>query len=428
VLKVSKIRTLRKLFLYREAFKSGDKPLSTEKKFKKGEVIVKEGDTPKTFYIIQSGKVSVFLERGGQKIEIDLAGPGQIIGEQGIFGFPKQTYTYEATSEVKVTELPIDPLKTVYEKSPAPIKLFLKALGEDIRRARNNLRSLKQEQDNSPCPPRFIPRLCAILALVAKNSGVKPKVDPTTPVHKLEEERAKNPNFKDTDTILSFSTLKIYTSRMFFESHQRMQSFCELLGKLGYLTPLYEKNPDTEQLELTNVRVHDIQTIELFGDFYQHNFFKAGKSEQIHLEPLAYVLARAFSELSANAEADRNQVVKLDYKQFVLDLKEKFHIDMKETHINLLEKKGLFVKRQSVNEVVYLSFDRKEFTTMYKFWQIINEIDHWNQKGIVDVNANYNEIKAHAGPSKCPSCKVELKLEAKFCPECGHKLAQPEAA
>jgi hypothetical protein len=214
---------------------------------------------------------------------------------------------------------------------------------------------------------------------------------------------------------------------MFFESHQRMQSFCEMLGTLGYLTPLYDKNPDTDLLELTSVRIHNLEIIELFGDFYQHNFFKAGKSEQIHLEPLAYQLCRAFAALSKDIEAARNGIVKMDYKDFLTQTKEKFYIEMKETHISLLEKKGLYVKRETLNEVVFLSFDKNEFSQMAKFWEIINEIDHWNKKGSVDLATNYNEIKAHAGPSSCPGCKHELKMEAKFCPECGYKLAAEAA-
>jgi hypothetical protein len=397
--------------------------VSQEVKFKKGDMLVKEGEMPKSFYVVQSGKVSLFIERGGQKVEIDQIGPGQIVAEQGIFGFPKSAFNCEALSEVKAVAIPVEPIKTVFDKTPAAYKVFVKALGEDIRRARNTMRGLKMDQDNSPCPPRFIPRLCAIVTLVAKNSGTKPKVDANVPVYKRDEEKAKNPHFKDEDLILSFNTLKIYTSRMFLESHQRMQNFCELLGKLKYATLRYEKNEDTEQLELQEVRFHDLMTVEHFGEFYQHNLFKAGKSEMIHLDAMAYQLAGAFSALAVDGEVDRQGIVKLNYQQFIKDLKEKFHLELKDTHLNILEKKGLFVKRSTLNEVVFFQFDRFEFTQTYKFWQIINEIDRWNEKGFVDVNADYNKIEQKAGSGKCPSCQGELKESVNFCPNCGHKLA-----
>ena len=169
--------------------------MSQENKFKKGELLCTEGAVLDKFYVIQSGKAIVYIERGGNRVEIDQLGPGQIIGEQGVFGNAKAVYNCEAASEVKVVEIPVAPIKTVFEKSPAPIKLFMKALGEDVKKARATLRSIKMDQDNAPCPARFIPRLCSILVLVAKNSGTEPKIDANIPSYKQEEEKAKNPHF-----------------------------------------------------------------------------------------------------------------------------------------------------------------------------------------------------------------------------------------
>lgn len=396
--------------------------MTQERKFKKGEMIVSEGEANTSFFIIQSGKVSLYLVRGEQRSEIDLIGPGQIVGEQSIFGFPKSAFNAEAQSEVKAIELPCEPLKTVFDKSPGPYKALIKAVGDDLRRARQTMKTLRQDQENGPCPYRFIPRLTAILTLVAKNVGTKPKVDGSIPAYKLDEERAKNPTHRDTDILLSFATLKIYTSRMFLESHQRMLSFCELLGKLGYITLKYEKNEETEIEELIELRIHDVQTIEHFGEFYQHNFFKAGRSEVIFVDKTALMVASAIVQTAATAEADRNNVVKLNYIDMLKELKEKFYFDLKETQIQLLEKKGLYVKRQTLDEKVFISFDRYEFQQTVKYWQIIQEIDRWNEKGFVDVKANYNEVKNN-GPEKCGGCQVEIKVASKFCPECGFKLA-----
>lgn len=396
--------------------------MSAEKKLKKGEKLYSEGETLKSFYIVQSGKISLTIERGGQKTEVDQPIIGHVIGEQGVFGFPRQAFNAEALSEVRVVEFPIEPIQTVFEKSPTLYKIFVKALGDELRRLRGVVRAFKLEQDNMPCPPRFIPRLCAILTLVSRQIGQSPKIDSSVPAYKLEEEKKKNPNFKETDKILSFHTLKIYTARMFLESPQRMQSFCELLSKLGYLHLHYEKNEDTEQMEIQEVRVLDVQTVELFGEFFQHNFFKAGKSEVIIADKTAIQLAKAFCELSKDVEADRNGVVKLEYKKLIDDIKAQYYIDLKEVHIGLLEKKGLYVKRQTLNEVVYVSFDRFEWSSTLKFWQIIQEIDRWNQQGFVNVNEDLNEVKAQKA-AKCDGCGALVKAESKFCSECGNKVA-----
>jgi len=395
---------------------------SQERKFKKGEVLFREGDTPTSFYVIQSGKVSMYIDRAGQRCEIDQPVVGHVIGEQGIFGYPKQAATAEALSELKVFEFPIEPIKTVFEKSPGPYRVFVKALGDELRRLRGIIRAFKLETDNMPCPPKFIPRLAAILTLVSKTIGTHPKVDPNIPAYKREEEAKKNPHLKDTDFIVSFATLKIYTSRMFLESSVRMQSFCELIAKLGYATLTYEKDEETNIEELVTVRVHDLQTIELFGEFYQHNFFKAGKSEVIHVDKTATQLAGAFCALTENIELDRNGIARVEYKILIENLRSKYFIDLKDVHIGLLEKKGLYVKRQTLDEKVYLSFDRNEWWTTYKFWQIIQEINRWNETGKVDANENLNEYKP-AGPEKCPGCGNVIKTSGKFCPDCGAKLA-----
>lgn len=403
-------------------FKNVEVLVSAEKRFKKGDKIFFEGDVLQSFYVLQSGKVSLYLERGGQRTEVDQPLVGHVIGEQGIFNFPRQAFNAEAQSEVKVVELPIDPIKMFFDKSPAIYRLFVKALGDELRRLRGVVKAFKMDQDSTPCPARFIPRLCAILTLVARHIGTAPKFDAAMPVYKQEEERKKNPTFKDDDVILSFNTLKIFTARMFLESPQRMQHFCELLSKLGYLTLKYEKNEDTEQLDLQELRIHDLKTIEMFGEFYQHNFFKAGKSEVIIVDKIALQIAGAFVALAKGNEVDRAGAIKLEYKSLIENLKSKFYIDFKEVHVGLLEKKGLYLKRQTINNVLYVLFDLYEWSSTYKFWAIIQEIDRWNQTGSVNLNENLTEYKAQ-GPATCPGCSIEIKEVAKFCPECGYKMA-----
>ena len=49
--------------------------------FPQGAVIIKEGDTQAQAYLIQSGRVGVFTEREGKKLELAVLGPGEIFGE-----------------------------------------------------------------------------------------------------------------------------------------------------------------------------------------------------------------------------------------------------------------------------------------------------------------------------------------------------------
>jgi CRP-like cAMP-binding protein len=399
--------------------------VTTERRFKKGEKIYSEGDQLKSLFMLQSGKVSIYSERGGQKTEVDQPMIGNVMGEQAVFGYPRQVYNAEAISEVKVVEIPLDILKALFDKTPTVYKLFIKALGDELRRLRGALRTHKMEHEAAPCPSRFIPRLAGILTLVAHHVGAKPKVDLTIPQYKLDEEKKKNPTFKDDDILLSFHVLKIYTTRMFLESPQRMQSFCELLGKLGYIHLQYELNEDTEVMELQELRIHEAQTIELFGQFYQHNFFKAGKSEVIALDKTAVKCAAGICEFAKDKEVDRKGTVQLDYQLLLEFLKSKYQFDFKEVHVGLLEKKGLFLKRQTLNEKVVMSFDLYEWTSTYKFWQILQEIDRWNEQGFVNPKENLNIYSNTVNDAvlKCQSCSGEIQANSKFCPECGAKVS-----
>ena len=45
--------------------------MTTERRFKKGELIFGEGEQLTAFYVLQSGKVSLYVERNEQKCEVD---------------------------------------------------------------------------------------------------------------------------------------------------------------------------------------------------------------------------------------------------------------------------------------------------------------------------------------------------------------------
>jgi CRP-like cAMP-binding protein len=53
----------------------------TRKVIPAGKVFIKSGEENSHAYVIQKGQVRAFVEEGGQKIEVDIHGPGTIIGE-----------------------------------------------------------------------------------------------------------------------------------------------------------------------------------------------------------------------------------------------------------------------------------------------------------------------------------------------------------
>lgn len=58
--------------------------------FRRGVVLIQEGDQGDTLYIVQSGKVRAFAaDESGKEITLGLYGPGELIGEMSLDGGPR---------------------------------------------------------------------------------------------------------------------------------------------------------------------------------------------------------------------------------------------------------------------------------------------------------------------------------------------------
>jgi CRP-like cAMP-binding protein len=62
----------------------------TIKEFSEGEVLFKEGDLPTVVVLVLTGKMHVFVERGGRELVLTDVGPGSILGELALLcGIPR---------------------------------------------------------------------------------------------------------------------------------------------------------------------------------------------------------------------------------------------------------------------------------------------------------------------------------------------------
>jgi hypothetical protein len=376
--------------------------VADSKRFKKGEFLFKENEPITMMYVVQSGKVSLSVERSGKRLEIMQAGAGQVLGEQALFTNARHMFTGEAAQEVKVMEVPLEAMKAQVASAPPGVKVFMKSMVDESKSIRQQLRSLKMETDKAPCPLPAIPRIFSILNLVSRHTG------------------KQNPEKKGEYTV-SWSTLKLYTTRMFAESPNRMRGLLDLMKKLNYADLQFIKGEEGAE-ELSNAVVFDIQAIEDFAEFYQYNLYKGSHSEVIHVDTLALKVAKALAAMGEGVEPDRRGAISLQWDNVLERMKKEFHIELKNTHLDALERKGLFIKRvQREKEPTILQFDRTEFVKMSTFWALICEIDKWNDKGFVDMNEK--ETQAAAAGDGCPECKGAIDNTHKFCPHCGHKLA-----
>lgn len=374
------------------------------KKLKRGETLFKEGDAPTAFYMIQSGKIALMSERSGKNLEVVVLGPSQVLGEQALFSATaRYEFTAEALQECKILEVPLELMKQQFEKCPPGIKLLVKSSSDEVKASRKATKMSKAETEKSPCPQGLIHRMFTEVHLISRHIG------------------KKTPD-KPNEITVAWNALKLYASRFFGESPPRLRALMDLLSKLKMAELKMGKSEEGEE-DLIDIKFMNVQAFEDFAEFFQYHLFKGSRAEAIFVDPLALKVCKALAEISANAEVDHKGASKLDWTHVLTECKTKFRIDLKNTHLDVLEKKGLFVKRKSFDDGrLELSFDRTEFVKMGEFWAILWEIDKWNEKGFVDLKEK-EEVAGSDGNS-CPACSgaIDVKLQAKFCPHCGHKL------
>jgi CRP-like cAMP-binding protein len=72
------------------------------KVFKDGEVIIRQGDVGECMFVIQEGEVEIFVEKGGQEVQLAVKGKGDFIGEMAIFDRDVRSATVRALGPVRV--------------------------------------------------------------------------------------------------------------------------------------------------------------------------------------------------------------------------------------------------------------------------------------------------------------------------------------
>jgi len=169
--------------------------------------------------------------------------------------------------------------------------------------------------------------------------------------------------------------------------------------------------------------VHHLPSLEAFFEFYQYYYFKGdSKSEILKVDDFTTGFLNEFIAISEGLELDRYGVVTVDYQKTLERFKQDMNIQLNTDHFARLEQKGVFAKRQTRQDgTVVLQFDVREFKMTQKIWRILKEIEKWNEKGFVDMSEE--EAKATKKSDGCSQCSAELIANAKFCSECGYKIA-----
>lgn len=103
----------------------------TTRTYREGETITEEGETGRTFLVIDSGTATVTVH--GE--EVGRLGPGDALGEMALIDKSARSATVRADSEVHAFQLPVWSFRPLIESHPEVVWAFLEAMAQRVREA-----------------------------------------------------------------------------------------------------------------------------------------------------------------------------------------------------------------------------------------------------------------------------------------------------
>ena len=128
------------------------------RKYKAGEVIIKENDTGETAYVIERGRVEITKEREGQKMHMAYLDSGETIGEMSMIDDKPRNATVTATEETTVSEIHRDEFFKSLKTNPEVALNVLKILFERMREANVKILQLQKEGVKPTQTPEIKPK------------------------------------------------------------------------------------------------------------------------------------------------------------------------------------------------------------------------------------------------------------------------------
>lgn len=101
--------------------------------FNAGELILRQGDTGEQAYLVNKGKVRVFLQKNGRIIDLAELGPGQIVGEMSLLTGHKNAASVEALEEVSAGVITKEIIREKIDSSDPLVRKLIRMLVDRVR-------------------------------------------------------------------------------------------------------------------------------------------------------------------------------------------------------------------------------------------------------------------------------------------------------
>ncbi len=118
-----------------------------KKTFKKNTILIKENDLSRKLFILRSGKVVVYKNHHGGRINLAVLGPGEIFGELSFFDAKKRSASVQAITDVNVDVIDGESLSEEIDQLPGWINLIFKSVAERFRKVDEKMTVLQSMVD-----------------------------------------------------------------------------------------------------------------------------------------------------------------------------------------------------------------------------------------------------------------------------------------
>jgi CRP/FNR family cyclic AMP-dependent transcriptional regulator len=132
--------------------------------FRKNTVLMSEGETGESLYIVKSGSIKVYVSDGeGHEIVLEVEGPGSYIGEVSLLDNEPRTASAITLESTEVLAVSKSVFVDCVNRNPDVAIVIIRAMTRRLRRATNTIRSLALDN--------VYQRLSAKLRELAEASG-----------------------------------------------------------------------------------------------------------------------------------------------------------------------------------------------------------------------------------------------------------------
>ncbi len=210
------------------------------KHLKKGDALMKEGDTSNSMYWVQSGTLRLFKKKGAGFIELGVVHSGEVVGEMSFLDNQPRSASVEALQPCDIVEIPRGKFEEFINAQPSWMKSLIQTLVKRLRTTNNRVRELesasmvyaKDESGKTSKVHEFLSsaesmKLCSGLLLAAARNGEKSA---------------------DGSNKVKAGWLQFYGGQIFGVQLSKIQVFTDVLHECGVIK--IEKQKDFVELHL----------------------------------------------------------------------------------------------------------------------------------------------------------------------------------